>query len=572
MRNDAVSPETGTTGLDGTSRRPLVRVAFALACALALLPLAWLDLSRPQPLLYLSWLAAMALYVLQWPRPRGLMRWRPSRWLLATFGAYACALFVGFCFIYDNWRFAVTGDSLLFYEVGERILHGRVNALSLRGVFEQCTVIQATLQNAFMHLSESLFAHRLGNLFTSTMIVAAAALFVAQTGSATAAVLLGLFLPLNSVFLVFTLISYPNLSALLPYYAAYALFLAAWRVWTSGFLWAALGLTCGLAFYFLPLWMGAVAVVSAGVAGSAIYWRTPRIFLIWAGGVLVALVPALLQWNTLLRLYLIFRAGTGLTLDYFLKIASQTFSLPIYLAQRTYGADGTFLAFPFGYLFLAGVVLAAAGGVRALLGRPRTRALEHAWVWLFLYASDAVGLALQNSGYAHISVKRAIVLLPAMHFLMVLPLAWLAERVSRTWFTVAMTVIALVPYAYLNLTTFWWIEHGFNTGDAMVRITQEAPGRVLLVTRNEGLLRQYGPAPAGPHDPLQSMYRVRDRTVVTTLVPTHRGDFDRVVCFSRHTDGEEWGKQVREALSRLCPGKAVEMLTPQMECVTCDPR
>ena len=556
----------GVTGRRATG----VHLAIAAACVACVVPLLWLDTAKPQPWLYFSWLAAMLLYLLQWPRPRGLIRWHPSRSLLAALGLYAVALFIGFCFIYDNWRFAVTGDSLLFYDIGERIVEGHVNPLSVRGVFDQCTVVQATLQNVFMLVSESLFAHRLGNVLASALIVIAAALFAAQTSSATAAVLLGLFLPLNSVFLVFTLISYPNLSGLLPYYAVYALFAAAWRVRDSNFLWAALGLACGLAPYFLPLWMGAVVVVSTGVVLSAWRWRSLRVCVVWAGGAFVALVPALLQFRALLNLYLIFQPTAGLTLDYFLKIASQTFALPVYLAQRTYGADGAFLRPPFGYLFLAGVALAAIGGVLALLGRPRGGALQHAWVWLFLYASDAVGLALQNSGYGHISVKRAIVLLPAMHFLMVLPLAWLAERVSRTWFTVGITLAALVPYAYLNLNLFWWIEYGFNTGDAMVHITQVAPGKVLLVTRDPGLQRQYGPERfAG--DLLDHMFHVRDHTIVSSSIPAQRSDLDRVVCFSRHIDGEEFGKQVRAALAELCPNKPVEALTAQMECVTCDP-
>ena len=202
-------------------KRPrTIRIALGLGAVAALIPLAWLDVAKPQPGLLLSWLAAMLLYLLQWPRPRGLIHWRPSRWLVAGLAAYGLILFAGFCWVYGNWRFAVTGDSLLFYNVGKQVVLGQVNPLNVKGVFEQCTVVQGALQNVFMLVSVSVFAHRLGNVLSSALIVIAAALFAAQTSSVTAALLLGVFLPANSVFQLFTLISYPNLSGVLPYYAA----------------------------------------------------------------------------------------------------------------------------------------------------------------------------------------------------------------------------------------------------------------------------------------------------------------------------------------------------------------
>ncbi len=551
-------------------RRRAVRLLFLVGSLAALTPLTRLNVAQPQPLLFFSWLAAMLLYLLQWPRPRGLLRRRPSRWLLIGLAVYVLILFAGFCRVYDNWRFAVTGDSLLFYAVGEQVVLGQVNPLNVTGVFEQCTIVQGALQNVFMLVSVSVFAHRLGNLLWHTLIVISAALFAAQTSSATAAVLLGVFLPANSVFQLFTLISYPNFSGVLPYYAAYALFLAAWRVWDSNFLWAALGLVCGLAVYFLPLWMGAVGVVSAGVVLSALYWKTPRIFLVWAGGVAIAFLPGLLQFSRLIHIWFVFRPTQGLSVEYFLRILKQTLSLPLASDQRGYGADGPWLRPPFGYLFLAGVVLAAVSGVLALLRRPRGSTLRHAWFWLLLFVGDAVGLSLQNSGYGTISVKRAIVLLPAMMFLTVLPLAWIAERVGRTWFTVVLTLVTLCPYGYLNATTLWNLPYGFNTGDGMVEMVQTAPLPILLVTRDKGLRAQFGTGRV-PHDPMQEMFHVRDHTLVTDAIPQKRSDFQRTVCTSRHTDGQEWGEQVRQVLATLCPGKRFQQVTAQLECVICDP-
>jgi hypothetical protein len=547
------------------------RFIFAVACFLLLVPVLRVDIWTPEFITFFCWLGAMACYLLVWPRPRGLLTWRPSPWLLATLAVYALALFAAFCAVYADWRWAVTGDSLTFYQKGPDLIARRVHPLNVRGAHEQCTVIQATLQNAFMHISPTLFAHRLGNLLTSALIVIAAALFAAETSSAVAAVLLALFLPVHSVFATFTMISYPNLSALLPYYAAYALFAAALRRPSSDYLWAALGLTCGLAVYFMPLWMGAIAVVSSGVVVSALHWRTPRPLLIWAVGALVALVPALLQLNALLNLYLIFRAGLGLTWDYFLKIAAQSLSLPFHSEQHAYGAEGAWMRPPFDYLFLLGVGLAAVSGILALLGRARPRSLQHAWVWLLMYAGDAIGLALQNSGYGAVSIKRAIVLLPAMTFLTVLPLAWLTERVSRSWFTVVLSAAAIASFAYLNLTMLWSIDFGYNVADGMVRMIQVAPGRVLLVTRDQGLLRTFGPEPLFGSDPLQELYQVRDHTIVSNEIPGHRGDFERVVCVSGHTDGADWSAQVRDALATLCPNKPLAPITPQLECVTCDP-
>jgi hypothetical protein len=548
------------------------RIVAAVGCAAALVPVLRMDLARPEFVTLFCWLAAMILYLMQWPRPRGILRWQPSPWLLAGLAAYALALFIAFCFVHDNWRWAVTGDSLSFYEKGRSLAAGTEHPLSVRGVFEQCTVIQATLQSAFMFISPTLFAHRLGNLLTSTLIVIAAALFAAQTSGAVAAILLALLLPVHSVFATFTLISYPNLTGLLPYWIGLALFAAALRYPQSGFLWAALGLTCGLAVYFLPLWLGAVGVITLGVLVASLWWRTPRPFSIWIGGVVVAMVPALLQIQTLLHTYFIFGPTQRLTLQYFLEIAAQTLTLALDSEQHAYGGDGPWMRPPFGYLFLAGALLAAASGVLALLRRPRSRALQHAWVWLVLYAGDATGLALQNSGYAAVSLKRAIVLLPAMTFLAVLPLAWIAERVARTWFTVTLSIVALAAFAALNQTTLWTMEFGYNAPDAMVRMTQTGPGKVMLVTRHEGMQHTFGAQrPAQGGDTLQELYQVRDRTIVVNEPPGARSDFDRVVCFSVHMDGADFGSQVRGALARLCPNNPPAQITVQLECVTCDP-
>ncbi len=556
-----------------TRQRPrAVRIACGAGCIAALIPLLWLDSQQRQVGLYFSWLAAMGLFLLRWPWPRGWVRWRPSPALGGVLVVYVGLVLFAFCRVYDNWRWAVTGDSLNFFVIGQDLARGNpaVNWLSVRGVFEQCTVVQATLQSVFMHLSESLFAHRLGNVLTSALIVLAAAAFAAETSGATAAVLLALFLPLHSVFDYFTLISYPNLSGLLPYFAAYALFGAAWTVWESGFLWAALGLVCGLAGYFLPLWFAAVASVSAAVVLSAIYWRAPSVFLIWASGVAIALIPALLQLSTFLHVLFWFQPGSGLSLSYILAIAQQAALLPFASTLGGYGSNGPWLRPPFGYLWLAGVGLAAVSGVLALLRRPRGRVLRHAWIWLVLLASDVAGLSLANSGYPVVSVKRAIVMLPNMTFLMILPLAWVAERIGRTWVTGVLMLAALLPFAYLNLTTLWTLESGYNVPDGMVRAVQTLPGQLLLVSQHPDLHNDFGPS-RPDRDPVQELYHVRDRTIVTSVIPAQRSDFERVVCYSRHVDGLEWGAQVQAALAQLCPGKPIEQLTAHLECVTCDP-
>jgi hypothetical protein len=555
------------------SRR--MRLCLAAGTVAALLPFFWFDADHRQVGVFASWLTAMVLYLLQWPRPRGLLRWRPSRWLLAALAAYALGLFVIFCLIYDNWRWASTGDSLYFYMLGEDLVRGNParNWLSVRGVFEQYTVVQTTLQSVFMHLSLTLFAHRLGNAFTSTLLVIAASLFAGLTSGATAAVLVGLFLPVQYVFAAYTMLSYPNLTGVLPYYAAYVLFCTAWTRWESDFLWAALGLMCGLAIYFPPVWVGAVGLVSAGVVLSAVYWRTPRVLLVWAGAAVVAALPALLQVRTLMNFWRIVRPTAGLTRAYVIEMISE--SLRLMTSSYPAGAKQPWVLPPFGYLFYAGVALALWSGVLALLHRPRARALSHAWVWPLLFAGDVIGLSLMNSGYPTISVKRAMVLLPNITFLLVLPLAWLAERVGRTWFTVALTLATLAPYAYVNAVSFWWVnDFSFNVADGIVHITQTAPGKILLVTADKNLHKTYNPQSAEDFqaaDLLQRMFRVRDRLTVTATVPEQRTEFDRVVCFSQAVDGAEWATRVRGALSRLCPGKPVEQITAQLECMVCDP-
>jgi hypothetical protein len=562
--------EISSTVAEPQTRPRLLRLALALGCIAALLPLYSLDPRQRQIGLTFSWLAAMLLYLLQWPRPR--MTWRPSRWLLIALAAYAAILFVAFCSVYDGWRWAATGDSLQFYGIGEELARGNpaMNPLGARGVFEQCTVVQAALQNVFMHFSQSLFAHRLGNLLTSSLIVLSAAWLAAQTSGATAAVLVAVFLPVNHVFDVFTLLSLPNLSGVLPYYAVYALFGAAWKRWDSGFLWAALGLSCGLAGYFLPLWLAAVAIVSGCVVLSAIVWRTPRIVLIWAGGAAIALAPALLQFETFVAVLFVFRPMSGVTPEYVLRIAQQSALLPYQSDLCGSGACGPWVRPPFGYLWVAGLVLALVSGVLALLRRSRPPTLAHAWVWLLFFATDVVGLAMGNSGYPVVSVKRAIVMLPHITFFLALPLAWLIDRVGRASVAFAVTLLTLLPYAYLNAATLWWeIPYGFNLPDGLVRITQTAPSLpVLLVSPNPDLHKDYGSA-GGGNELYQTMFRLRERTKVSSAVPVRREDFESVVCFSRHVDGHEWGARVIDALAQLCPGKSVEQITAHLECVTC---
>ncbi|MBI4518067.1 MAG: hypothetical protein HY699_19865 [Deltaproteobacteria bacterium] len=551
----------------------VLRAGCRFGWPVALLPLAWLDPDHRQVGLLLSWLAAQALYLLQWPRPRGLIRWRAPLALRLALVAYAAALLVIFCLVYDNWRWAATADSLNFYEIGAEMVRGNpdINPLGARGIFEQCTVVQATLQNAFMYLSPSLFAHRLGNLLTSALLVLAASAFAGQTSGATAGLLMALFLPLNSVFAVFTLISYPNLSGVLPYYAAYALFVAAWSVWESDFLWAALGLACGLAAYFLPLWLAAVAAVSAGVVLSALYWRRPRILLIWAGGALVALTPALLQFETFIRVLFVFRPMSGLTLDYVARMTWQALLLPFWSEMKSYGAGGGWLAPPFNYLWLAGVVLALTSAGLTVLRRPRARVLRYAWVWLPLFCADALGLAMANSGYSTVSLKRAIVMLPNMTFLMVLPLAWLAERIQRTGATAVLILCALAGYAYVNTATLAAAQFGYTVADGVIRMQQTVPGRVLLISPHEDIRRKFA-ANGDEDDLVQRIFQVRERAVVSAAVPQQRADFDRAACFSRHLDGQEWGDRVQAALAGLCPNAPVEPITAELECVRCDPR
>ncbi len=545
------------------------QLALGIGCVVALVPLGWLDPEHRQMLPLAGWLSAMVLYLLLWRHPRQPGRRCPPAGLTFLFCVYAIVLFVAFSFVYNNWRWATTGDSLSFYQIGEEMAQGNtwINPLSVGGVWHQFTVVQAAAQNAFMNVSISLFTHRLGNLLTSALLVIAAASLACQTSGAKAAVLLALFLPLNSVFDVFTLVSYPNLSGVLPYYAAYALFLAAWKRRDSDFLWAALGLTCGLAAYFPLLWLAAVGVVSLCVIVSAWHRGTVRPFLVWAGGVIVAGAPALLQIRNLINIWFVFRPTQLLTPDYFLRIAWQAARLPLGTPLTGYGSDGAWLRPPFGYLFLAGLALALLSGIQAGRGRTRARTLQCAWLWLVLLGSDIVGLALANSGYPMLSLKRAIVMLPSMTYLAVLPLAWVMEHLRRRWVSVTLTALAFLPYAYLNATCLWRSEYGFNLTDGIVEIAQTAPGRVLLVTPNPDWPRVFGQN--GEPTLLERMYHTQEHTIVTAAVPSRREDFDRVVCFSSHFDGQEWATNVRAAVIRLCPGAVNQPINTQLECWLC---
>lgn len=547
-----------------------VRAPILFACVSALLPVAWLDLAEPQLWLAPCWLAGMALYLLQWPLPRRSGLTRPSGRLLAALLAFAAALFVAFCLVYDNWRWAVTGDSLDFYTMGSALVHGRVNPFKIGGVFQQCTVTQAALQNMFMFVWESSFTHRLGNLLTSTLLVLAAARFAAQISSRTTAVLFGVFLPVHSGFVYFTMISYPNLSGVLPYYAACTLFLSAWRRPESGFLWAALGLTCGLAFYFLPLWGQGVGWACLGMVVVAVRRRTPRPLLIWAGGLLTALLPALTQFQTLVGLWTIFRSTEGQSLEYFRHMFTQCLLLPLGSEMQAYGTSGAWLPLPFGYLYPLGALLAALSGLLALTGWPRPPCLRHAWVWLVMFVLDAAALSLNNSGYGAISTKRAILLIPGMTFLMVLPLAWLMEQVRRPWFSIVLTTVSLVGYGYLNASLLQGRQFGYTAADGIVRMIQTAPTPVYLVTTSPGLQASFGPK-ALEFDALQEIYRVRDHTVLVDTIPTRRAEFGRTICFSEDRDGREWAERVRAAIRALCPANPVEYVTLQLECAVCDP-
>src|SRR6185295_18440484 len=135
--------------------------------------------------------------------------------------------------------------------------------------------------------------------------------------------------------------------------------------------------------------------------------------------------------------------------------------------------------------------------------------------------------------------------------------------VGRRWLAVTLTVICLVPFIYRNVAVYFVDEPSYNVRDGMVRAVQTSPGKVLLLTRNDLMKKEFG----GDQDILlERMYRLAQHTIIRSEIPAARGDFDRTVCFSIRADGAEWGEQIRNALAGLCPGRPVQKIAEELDC------
>ena len=109
-----------------------VRLALALGCLIALVPLAWLDPEHRQLLPFAGWLAAMVLYLLLWPRPHSSPRWQPPAGL-SWAGQRTLAIFVIAIGLWVSKALPLMVTSMLLF--GGETLHYFALALTIGILF-----------------------------------------------------------------------------------------------------------------------------------------------------------------------------------------------------------------------------------------------------------------------------------------------------------------------------------------------------------------------------------------------------------------------------------------------------
>jgi hypothetical protein len=458
----------------------------------------WLfDAARNQLLVDGLWVVALILWAMEVKaRSHGpLVGARPQWadvWPIAVILVIFSAAWLPF---YDNWRWAYTGDSFgVFcsgYWLGKNGL--KQNVLSVHGIDNAFTVLWGFTYNILMVLfGPTLFWHRCGQLIMSCLALTSIYTFFTLVLGRYWSVAIVLATAINYVWLWFTYVSYGKVDSFIFYFSTLTFATLIWRRPERLGAWMWCGVIAGLSLFFTPTAWPAVILVGLGLGIFGLATRRVGALAVYGISFVIIGLPVLreLPWFITMT-----RSQTAPVLKwgYVERIFRTILLLPYDSPLVTLGAQGAFLRWPLGPLYLAGLGLAALAAVPPL--RRRLRLPSVAPVLLGLLLWDITLLSLTNKGYGQPSHKRAYNLIALQVFFALLPAyllhAWSARRSWARATSVGIIALALAIYVGANLKLMMFPPaqmYGLNAFDGVIELRQRFPERhVFLITSREGL-------------------------------------------------------------------------------------
>src|SRR5579862_29859 len=351
-----------------------------------------------------------------------LLTARPQRRDLLLLGLILVIFVAGWLPFYDNWRWAYTADSLVWYTFARSVARGAFsrNLLSVHGVDDHFTYLHSLASNALLFVfPPRLLWHRIGKLIVSCGSLAAIfAYFTLSLGRWWAAAVV-VCTAVNYVWLWFSYVSYGHIDSFIFYFGTLALATLIWRAPQRLGQWMWCGLVGGTALFFTQTSWSAVAAVGVVLVGLALMTRRITAAAVYAVSFLLAATPVLLQLQDWLSMA-VQQARSLYTWDYLRSIFSDLVWLPYAWDYCRIGIQGAFLRWPLGPLYVLGLALATVSLLPFLRRRlrvpPVARVLLALWLW------DVVLLTATNNANPQPSTKRAYNLIPLQVFFGLLPL------------------------------------------------------------------------------------------------------------------------------------------------------
>lgn len=523
------------------------------------------------PLAVLLWTGGLRWsYGPIWP---GLLR-RVDAAIFAVLIALFTATWLPF---YDNWRFAYTGDSLIFVLRGYQLAtHGDNPSLwsVTGGIDDWLTWTQSVSFNwPMLAFEPTLFWHRVGKLLVSVKVLGAVYLFFRIVAGRTWAVMVVVLLAANYNWLWMSHVSYEHIDSQVFAYLGLAVFAALWQNPERYAAWALLGVIAGTSVLFSKIAWGELAAVGVLAVGLACCRRCWFGLLLCVLSLGIAAVPALLQIPTLFRGFMLAAkpAGGGLSADYVLRMAGLALWMPVKQPVFSAGLHGPLFCQPIRSTYIAGSALAAAGLIPAL--RRRLQIPNSAPILGLLLLWDAALLGVTNGRYEYPSQNRIYHLLPLELFLACVPFVvadqWTRSWRSARWVVRGMALAALGLYMFANIQILMSPQKrslGQNVYDGLIEMTQRVGQPIVVFSA-----RPIVPAPVeGLEWSVTKFYRLEKSVSVSNdySVTAVRAacNTSSVVCYELFFDG---GKRF-EALLSSVPHEAMPVRnSDEVECIRC---
>lgn len=458
---------------------------------------------KSQKLVDLAWPTVLALWLLE---IRHLNRgsfglrvarrdWRALALLLAVF----CAAWLPF---YRNWRWAQTGDSIVWFSFAERSAINPVlekSALSVHGPDDNSTFLSDLAMNVPMLLVRpTFFWHRVGKLLVTCVSIGALYAYFALILGARWA-----FLPLLCIVTNYVWIRYSYVSDHLigSYTLSYLTLLFATLVWRrphDSAPWTLCGLVGGLSLFFAQSAWADVAAVGVVLGVRCLLTRRFAFGFGYAASFVLGGLPVLLQWRDMIAMSA-HQAKALFEPHYLMRIFLSILRAPLWSPINIWGGRGAVLPWPYGWLYVGGAALALIAAIPPI--RRALRLPAAAPILLVLLLWNAVLMTLTNNAYADPSLKRTVHLIPIQVFLAVFPVfalaSWFSARAALrplAWAVLAAVVLTYPPLNVRIINRAGLAMYGDTPTDGLVELRQRFPDRrVRLASRMRDTVQQLKP-------------------------------------------------------------------------------